>query len=227
MEPDALGSVSGIMHYVSRMRRWIGPVVCGALLAASAAAARADDGRFSQRLPAFDFAGAGLARLSADQLAALDALIRRDEQQQARRRDAAGRSGRFSQRLPADERRVAGLEFLKPTELEHLDWLVAQVEGSGPPTGLAAGSPGSAVVVRPARPAPQIHGELSLTVGAGSGGYQEIGGSLVLEYDDPAHGLTLLTGFSQWRATGGFAGRGCAAGPWPRHAVDAGLPASR
>ncbi len=201
-------------------------MVCAGLLAASSAALRADDGRFSQRLPAFDFTAAGLVRLSANQIAALDALIRRDEQQLARSR-ATARADRFSERLPADERQVAGLNLLSPAELKHLDWLVAQMEGNGLPAGTAGGSPASAVVVRPRRPAPEIHGEISLTVGAGSGGYQEIGGSLALEYDDPAHGFTLATSYSQWRVSGGRAGRGCLGGPWVRRAADAGLPPSR
>ena len=202
-------------------------MVGGALLAASVATARADDGRFSQQLPSFDFTTAGLVRLSADQLAALDALIRRDEQQLARSHGATDLAGRLSQRLPADERHVAGLDLLKPSELEHLDWLVAQIEGFGSQAGAPAGAPASAVIIAPKRPAPEIHGELSLTVAGGSGGYHGIGGSLVLEYDDPAHGLTLLAGYAQWRATGGFTGRGCFAGPWPRRAADAVLPPSR
>ena len=201
--------------------------VFGGMLAMATAPVRADDGRFSQRLPAFDMAAAGLVRLSADQLAALDALIRRDEQQQTRARGATAQAGRFSERLPADELQVAGLNLLTPAELEHLNWLVAQIEGVGLPAGTAGSPAPSAVVVQPKRPAPEIHGEVSLTVGAGSGGYHEIGGTLALEYDDPAHGFSLATSYSQWRATGGFAGRGCAAGPWPRRAVDAGLPPSR
>ena len=51
----------------------------GCLLTAIAPCSPGQDGRFSKTLTASEQTDAGLGRLSADQLAVLDALIRRDE----------------------------------------------------------------------------------------------------------------------------------------------------
>ncbi len=203
--------------------RMVRAVACVGLLGLAAVAARGEDARFSQRIPASESIAAGFGRLTSDQLAVLDALVRRDETLQMRVRGTAGEPGRFSQRLPADERLAAGLNLLTPAEVAHLDALVAADEaGVLPPPG----GDETITVVTTRRPAPQIHGEISLSVGGGSGGYHEIGGSMDLFYDDPAHGFTLAVGYSEWRASGGYFGGVCG-GPLLRRARSEVLPPSR
>ncbi len=177
--------------------------------------ARAEDVRFSQRLSVGDQTEAGLAKLSADQLAVLDALIRRDEKLQRFPDTAQPTIARFSLRLSIEERRTTGLERLTDPERARLDALVAQEE-SGTLPAVAAGSPGGSGPIGFKRPAPEIHGMISFTYGAGSGGYREIGGSVVLDYEDPAHDFSLLVGYEEMRISGPFWRRG----GWIRHPID-------
>ena len=208
-----------------RVTRIVRAVACGGLLILATGTARAEDARFSQRIPAPESVAAGFGRLTSDQIAVLDALIRRDENLQLRTRRTTGLPGRFSQRLPGDERLAAGLNLLTPAEVARLDALVAADEaGVLPPP---AGGDETITVVRTKRPAPQIHGEISLSVGGGSGGYHEIGGSMDLFYDDPAHGFTLAVGYSEWRGSGGYLDRACGGGPFFRRARGEALPPSR
>ena len=116
--------------------------------------------------------------------------------------------GAFSQRLNADERRNAGLVRLSPDQLTRLDALVEQrvplrVSFAAP----AAGATTPTVEVERVRP--QIHGEVTLGMGWGSGGYSEMGGSMVVDYSDPAHGLDVLMGDSEVRTKGSYLYRGC------------------
>ena len=65
-------------------------------------------------------------RLTSDQIAVIDALIRRDlAAQLTPRRGDAPPAARFSQRLSDDERRNAGLAALSGPEIERLDALIA------------------------------------------------------------------------------------------------------
>ena len=108
------------------MKPWATLLVCG-LLAGGPAGTRAADTpalpRFSQLLATPDRAATGLDRLSSDQLAVLDALVRRDlvAQSAPRRTDAPAPPARFSQRLTDDERRNAGLAALTAAERVRLD----------------------------------------------------------------------------------------------------------
>ena len=95
-------------------------LLTGLLLAGAAHAAEAPELRFSQALPAADAAASGLPRLSSDEVAVIDALVRRDTAARLAPSSATPPAA-FSMRLTADERRTAGLTRLAPAELARLD----------------------------------------------------------------------------------------------------------
>ncbi len=175
------------------------------LLAATHAAAA--DTRFSQTLAISERAELGFNRLSSDQVAALDALVRRDlATQAAPRRNDPPAAARFSQRLTADERAVAGLTLLNEKELARLDALVDQHLSAllahvllAPPTFVPAG-------MRPLpaekKTVPEIHGSISLSYGFGKGGYSETTGAMMLNYEDPVHHLAISVGYAESRVKG-------------------------
>jgi hypothetical protein len=170
--------------------------------------AHAADRRFSATLDPAEAAHVGLVRLSSDQVAVLDALVRRDAATVANASSAHPVAPRFSQRLSGDERRNAGLTLLGETELARLD---ADVEGfsrpAAPATTAVFGSApptldGSPTAVQWKRE-PEIHGYVSFMVGAGSHGYSEYGGAMEVTYFDPAHGLELSAGYAELHTSGG------------------------
>ncbi len=172
----------------------------------------AADTRFSQALAISERAEIGFNRLSSDQVAALDALVRRDlaSQTSSRRNEKdAPPAARFSQRLTADERTVAGLPIFNEKELTRLDELVAQ-NGSAavarallaPPVFYPTG-----MRLRPIEPikatAPEIHGSFTLAYGFGKGGYSEKYGGVTLNYEDPKHNLAVSFSYSESHIKGG------------------------
>jgi len=186
------------------------------LAAALTATVRGTDlTRFSQVLTAEQRAATGLDQLTSDQLAVLDALVRHDDAYAVPSTAAHPRPARFSQRLNADERRNAGLARLSPDQLNRLDALVEQrVPVRVPFVAPAAGASAPAVEIERVRP--QIHGAVTLGMGWGSGGYSEMGGSMVVDYYDPAHNLDLLMGYSEVHTKGPAYYRSCPDGFLPR-----------
>ena len=181
-------------------------VALGCLLTAIAPGSHAQDGRFSKTLTAPERTDAGLESLSADQLAVLDALIRRDAKINLAPDAAHPVPARFSQRISLEERASAGLDSLSETELVRLDaWVTRQSSGNLPSVVSRATRP--AMSPESSSPAPEIHGMVSFTFGAGQGGYREMGGYMMLDYQDPAHGLDLLVGYGEMRTSGPFIGR--------------------
>ena len=176
------------------------------LIGAVAVAGRAQDVKFSHTLSTGEWTDAGMAKLSTDQLAVLDALVRRDQRINAVPDPAHPSPVRFTQRLLSDERLRAGLGSLSDAELTRLDTLVANFE-SGPSSVPNATGPEWTPILH--RPGPEIHGMLSFTYGAGSGGYEEMGGAMVVSVDDPAHNLSVLFGYATMRTKGPFLGGGC------------------
>ena len=159
-----------------------------------------EDLRLSQTLLPDERVASGIVTLTSDQVAILDALVRRDI---ANSRGTAPRAALFSDRLTADERRNAGLTQLTANQLSRLDSYVARLlvpipnfsAGDGPVRN-------SAWTAKSLKRAPEIHGMISLMYGVGSDGYSERGGSMVLSYDDPS-GISLLVGYSEVRTKGG------------------------
>lgn len=169
---------------------------------AAFAAGEAAGGRFSQTLAVAERTEAGLNRLSSDQIAVIDALVRRDLAAQAH--PASGDDAppsRFSQRLTVDERRAAGLALLTDAELAKLDALAARNAATiaarkllSPPVFI---SPGARLNPNGTKTAPEVHGTFSLSYGWSKGGYSEKTGAMNLRFEDPAHNFTLEVGYSE------------------------------
>lgn len=193
----------------------------GALMVAAAAVGWAQDARFSQRLTPVEQAETGLTRLSSDQLAILDALVRHDEEMAATPDTTHPPLARFTQRLSSDERRNAGLDLLTEAELARLDALIGRHETGQSPSLQARPAP---IALKPERigPSPEIHGMISFTYGVGQGGYREQGGAIALSLDDPAHDFSLFVGYEEMRAKGPLLGRGCAGSYFLARPLDAG-----
>jgi hypothetical protein len=178
------------------------------LLVLAAAVAQASDVRFSQALSAEDRTAAGLPRLTSDEVAVIDALVRRDTGTRAGTDAKDPTPATFSQRLNANERRAAGLAKLGPAELPKLDAFVARHQSARLARSLLA--PPS-YVTRPSRVTPtetkkgrQIHGSYSLSFGFGSGGYSEKSGSMMLTLEDPERGFSISVGYSETHTKGGY-----------------------
>ena len=174
-------------------------------LAVFASASQPDDRRFSATLNANDATSIGLNRLSSDQIAALDALVRNDAVvADADPTPKIPRPAQFSQRLAANERELAGLPLLSASELAQLN---ASVERFVHPPVMASAETESAGGTKlnsiMLRRDPEIHGSVTLMVGVGSHGYSEYGGALNLTYYDPAHHLAIDLGYAEVHSSGG------------------------
>jgi hypothetical protein len=182
------------------------------LVFTSGALQAAEDVRFSKTLSADESAALGVAQLSSDQLAVLDALVRRDIDR-ADYVAKQSRAQRFSQRLSENERRNAGLDTLAEAQLAELDRTVERLMPP-PRTGqtfVASGSkagPYSVPSVK-LRREPEIHGAVTLMVGVGSHGYSEYGGAAEFTYYDPTNKFALTVGYAETHAKGGHSGRVC------------------
>ena len=178
------------------------------LLLLTAAVAQTGELRFSQSLKAEDRAEAGLTRLSSDEIAVIDALVRRDTGTRAGTAAGDQTPVSFSQRLSVSERGAAGLAKLNATELPKLDAFVARHQSARLARSLLAPP---TYVTRPSRVTPtekkkerQIHGSYSLSFGVGSGGYSEKSGSMMLTLDDPERGLSISVGYTETHTKGGY-----------------------
>jgi hypothetical protein len=205
----AAGGLPQIAYLHFSMKRRMLLLAAALLAVALTAMVRAADlARFSQVLTAEQRAATGLDQFTSDQLAVLDALVRHDDAYAMPSTVAHPRPARFSQRLNADERRNAGLVRLSPDQLARLDALVEQRVPLRVPVVVPAAS-ATAPVVEVERVRPQIHGSVTLGMGWGSGGYSEMGGSMVVDYYDPAHNLDVMMGYSEVHTKGGYLYRGC------------------
>ena len=179
-------------------------VLAAVALLASVVRAANDDLRFSVALNAAERTAAGLAKLTSDQIAVVDAFVRRDT---AARAAAAESAPRFSQRLTAGERTTAGLPTLAATELAQLDELVARHQAArlartllAPPVYL---SRTPRIITEDKKKEREIHGSFSLSYGVGSGGYSEKTGSMVLTMEDPERRYSITVGYSESHIKGG------------------------
>jgi hypothetical protein len=178
------------------------------LFALGVAAAAAPDVRFSHTLGADERAASGLSKLSSDEVAVIDALVRRDAVSRVSSAGAETEAATFSQRLTADEQRTAGLSKLSQEELPKLNGFVTRYQSAklartllAPPTYLARSSRVSPTEAKKER---EIHGSFSLSYGMGSGGYSEKTGSMILTMDDPARRYSISIGYSESHIKGGY-----------------------
>jgi hypothetical protein len=192
---------------VSRFLRLPVSLVLLALFSGLESRANSADVRFSQSLSAEEKAASGLSRLNSDQVAVIDALVRRDIPGRAATPGKDEKPSTFSQRLTADERRVAGLGALSAEELPRIDSLVERYQSAklartllAPPALI---SRASRVTPEETKPEKKIHGSFSLSYGWGKGGYSEKTGSMVLNYTDPDRGFGVTIGYSESHIKGG------------------------
>ena len=190
-------------------------LAAGWLICAVAIMGRAQEGRFSHTLTGTELTETGIAKLPPDQLAVLDALIRRDARINAVPDAGHPAPARFTLRLLPDERQRAGLGSLTDAELQRLDALVADFESGrrAPPAPAGPTADWKPILHHPG---PEVHGMLSLTYGAGSGGYQEMGGAMAVSVDDPEHNLSLWFGYATMRIKAPWLAGACYPGTWYR-----------
>lgn len=181
------------------------------LLGVTVASANDSDPRFSSTLGTEDKTAAGLAKLTSDQVAVLDALVRRDTATRAvtpaPKTASEAAPAEFSRRLSADERRNAGLTTLSEAEVAKIDTLIDRHQTArlartflAPPEFL---SPRRRVATTEKKPERNIHGSFSLSYGFGKGGYSEKTGSMVVTMEDPARNLSVSIGYSESHIKGG------------------------
>ncbi|MDO8539081.1 MAG: hypothetical protein Q7S40_01460 [Opitutaceae bacterium] len=166
--------------------------------------ARAADGivRFTQALSVPERAECGVNRLTSDQAAVLDALVRREAGSRvAASAESTTATKPFSKRLTADERRLTGMNGLSATEITKLDALIERHANANvartllaPPVYIRRSAPVEPVEKDDRR---QIHGTFSLSYGWGKGGYSERTGAMMMNYDDPAGRYSIAIGYSE------------------------------
>lgn len=176
------------------------------LLALSTAWAAQNDVRFSNTLNAEERTASGLTRLTSDEVAVIDALVRRDTSARAGTTTNDETPATFSRRLTAGERQTAGFQKLKEQEVPQLDTFVDRYQSAklarallAPPVYLRR----SGITPSEMKKELEIHGSFSLSYGMGSGGYSEKTGSMVLTLDDPAHRYSISVGYSESHVKGG------------------------
>jgi len=182
------------------MRPLLGFLFAAAFLAVATAASAAIGGGFIATLSSEQQTAAGLVHLSADEQTTLNTLVAR-EVALARQGNVKAFAGTFSSRRKPAETTAAGLDRLAPEELAQLDQLVA--------TAIAAG-PTQPVLPQRLKPKDvasaenrlEIHGQVSLAYGWGSGGREMRAGSLYTEIYDKQTGVTLGLGYSQMSGDG-------------------------
>lgn len=172
----------------------------------SAATSRADERRFSSTLSVTESAQIGLAKLSSDQVAVLDALVRKDLViAEADPSPTIPRAAQFSQRINAEERRLAGFALLSEAEIAQIDAGVERLVHPVPSATMSDQSPRKSNLTSVMlRRAPEIHGSVTFMVAGGSGGYSAYGGAINLSYYDPVHRFAIDVGYSEIRSKGGY-----------------------
>jgi len=175
---------------------------------------------FDRTLSPEETAAVGLAKLSVAQLGTLDRLVQRDIGL-ARDGDVGGFSTDFSQRLTPRERSAAGLNQLAPEQVARLDHYVARAIATPPPpeaefvyqpklapppavpigASAAAASPPASLPMKPQGLI--VHGDVSFTVGGGSGG-SFYGTGLDVILSDPNGKYSIALGFSTFHGSGRY-----------------------
>jgi hypothetical protein len=184
------------------VRRALSAVGIVLALAAIPLRAQDDDLRFSATLRPEQWTEIGLNKLTTDNVAVIDALVRADKTASEYRNNNIA-STRFSQRRNEHERTISGLYVLTPEQLQKLDDFVAL--RLAPPTAqLETPVPAPRLTMENtmATPrGPEIHGSFSLTYGGGKGGSFR-GANSTFTYDDPAHGFSMLFSYSEYKGKG-------------------------
>ena len=186
--------------------------LAAAILLAFAPMARAQTQDFITALNEADAKAAGIEHLSAPQKRVLERLAERDITL-AREGAVTAFSGGFTSRRTNAEMKDSGIDSLSRIERENLDALVARAIADRPMTyqAKAVASPATGAASAPAPqtwslPPPQwqIHGDVTMSVGAGSHGSSFYGGSFDVFATDPSGKVTLGVGLAEYRGKGFF-----------------------
>ena len=161
------------------------------VLAVIALPASATDIRFSTGLSPAQKVESGLDHLTPEQIAVIDALVRRTAPSSD---ESNGLSAAlpFSQRLAVTERAAAGLDRLSPGELGRLDALVAE-QIAVPPTKSVP-----AYVADNWAQRLKVHGAVTFGIGGGHG-YSTRFAESEVEIYDPVTGMRLTVGYGTSR----------------------------
>lgn len=181
---------------------------CAAVLLATTVGAAAAG--FSEELNPTERASCGIAKLSPAQVAALNGLVGH-EVVAAHEGGVTGFASTFTDRCTPSERASTGIDRLTDADRSSLDALVARAIAAGPPPGQAFTYSPPAKAVPPAPvtlvsqpPHVEVHGDVSLTLGAGSHGSYFYGTSADLFVTDPTGKYTIGVGISEYRGKGYF-----------------------
>lgn len=182
-------------------------IVLGSLGLAGPIRAAGDDIRFSQSLGPTERAATGVERLNSDQLAILDALVRREVASRLDADTETGKSpGRFSARLTTGERTNTGLATLTPDQLARLDTAVQRHSAGdlartllAPPVFVSHRT--AARSTRDAQKGLDVHGSVTLSYGWGNG-YNVKSGSMIVNMTDPAQRYSITLGYGESHISG-------------------------
>lgn len=188
-------------HTAVCRRGWLA-LVAVVTLVTTRAPAQEDDTRFSATLRPEQWTDTGLNKLTVDNVAVIDALVRADKSASEYRNNNIGTT-RFSQRRNEHERTTSGLYLLTAEQIQKLDDLVA-LRVARPTAQFDTSVPTPRLTMEPivaaARSNP-IHGAFSLTYGGGKGG-SFYGGDATFIYENPVHHLSLLFNYSEYHGKG-------------------------
>jgi hypothetical protein len=181
---------------------------CTAVLLATAVGAFGEG--FSDELSPTERAATGIAKLTPAQVGSLDGLVARDVTY-AHEGGVTGFSSTFTKRCTTQERVSIGIDRLSESDRSSLDRLVARAISAGPPPNSAfaysppaKAPPPAPVTLISQPPKVEVHGDVSLTLGAGSHGSYFYGTSADLFVTDPTGKYTIGVGYSQYRGKGYF-----------------------
>ncbi len=188
------------MLAATRLLPHLALILLGACAALSVRAA--DDVKFSATLTPDQREHAGLAQLSADNVAVVDGLVRMDVAA-SKFKDNDVDHTRFSERHTPRERELAGLDRLTSDQRATLDEYVYERISGTAPSGVAwvASKPSIGVKPNISTNKPDIHGQISFTYGTGKGG-SVYGSDVVLTYVDPAGHYAVAVGYSDYHGKG-------------------------
>jgi hypothetical protein len=165
---------------------------------------------FSDQLSPTERAATGIANLTATQIGSLDSLVARDVTY-AHEGGVTGFSSTFTERCTTQERASIGIDRLSEQNRSRLDFLIARAISAGPPpeqafaySPPAKSTPPAPVTLVSQPPHLEVHGDVSLTVGAGSHGSNFYGTSADLFVTDPTGKYTIGVGYSQYHGKGYF-----------------------
>lgn len=167
-----------------------------ALMASAVVSLRGAQGGFTATLSPDQQAAAGIAALTDAKRDLLNALIA-SEVALARQGEVSGFAGTFSSRRNDGERAAAGIEGMTAEQVAELDRLVAALIAAGPSTRDIPVKLKRDQTTKP-RERLEVHGEISYTFGAASGGREFHGGSMTTTIFDTKTGSSLSFTYGQF-----------------------------